>query len=119
MTDCGNCGGGCGGCAKELTLTEGEIGMLRELGQIPFLPVGRKIDNVTPIYLEDGEYSPEEYSLILQLLEKKGLISLDFDKPLKGGDDGRYAGVPIVGSMALTARGIAVLDLMDIQGVDS
>lgn len=116
MADCGNCGGGCGGCGKALTLTEGEIGMLRELGQIPFLPVGRKMDDAAPIYLEDGEHSPEEYSLILQLLEKKGLISLDFDKPLKGG--GPYTGVPIVGSMALTARGIAVLELMDIQGVE-
>ena len=118
MADCRNCSGNCGGCGKALTLTEGEIGMLRELGQIPFLPVGRKIDDATPIYLEDGEYTPEEYSLILQLLEKKGLISLDFDQPLKGSDRTRYAGVPIVGSMALTARGIGVLELMDIQGVE-
>lgn len=116
---CDHCTGGCGGCARELTLTEGELEMLRKLAQIPFLPIARKIDDATPIYLEDVDRSIEEYSLILQLLEKKGLISLDFDKPLKGGDDGRYAGVPIVGSMALTARGIAVLDLMDIQGVDS
>lgn len=36
----GNCGG-CTGCARELVLTEPEIGLLRELGQIPFLPVAR------------------------------------------------------------------------------
>ena len=118
MGDCKNCAGGCGGCSRELTLTEGEIGMLRELGQIPFLPVGRRIDDATPIYLESGAYSQEEYGLILQLLEKKGLITLDFDRPLKGGDNSRYAGIPIVGSMALTARGLRVQQLMDVQGVD-
>lgn len=115
---CDNCSGGCGGCARELTLTEGELELLNELAQIPFLPVARKMDDPAPIYLEDDAHSVEEYSLILQCLEKKGLISLDFDRPLKNADAGRYGAYPIVGSMALTARGQSVLELLDLQGID-
>ena len=64
----GNCNGNCGscsGCARELVLTEKEIVFLRDLGQIPFLPVARKMGDLTPVYLEDDCYNPEEYSLIL------------------------------------------------------
>ena len=114
---CDNCSGGCGGCARELTLTEGELELLNLLAQIPFLPVARKMDDPAPVYLEDDAHSPEEYSLILQCLEKKGLISLDFDRPLKNADPGLYAAYPIVGSMALTARGQSVLELLDVQGI--
>ena len=118
MHNCNSCAGGCGGCARELTLTPGEVEMLQTLAQIPFLPIARRIDDVTPIYLENDDKSPEEYSLILQLLEKKGLLSLDFDQPLKNYDAARYAPYPIVGSMALTARGQSVLDLLDLQGTE-
>lgn len=119
MSNCSSCSGGCGGCdgcARELTLTEAEIAMLETLAQIPFLPIARGIDDPTPVYLEDETYAPEEYSLILQLLEKKGLISLDFGLPLKNADPSRYAGYPIVGSMALTARGQSVIELLELQG---
>ena len=109
----GNCAG-CSGCAKELVLTREEIALLETLGQIPFLPVARKLGDLTPIYLEDGD--PEKYSLILQVLEKKGLISLDFDKPLTGFDGTAYAAYPILGSMALTKRGLDVLELLERQG---
>ena len=112
---CENCSGGCGGCARELSLTEGELEMLRTLSQISFLPIARKIDDAAPIYLEDSERSLEEYSLILQLLEKKGLISLDFDQPLKNYTPS--PDYPLHGSMALTARGQAVLDLLEKQGI--
>ena len=112
----GNCGS-CGGCARELVLSRPEIDMLRTLGQIPFLPVARKMGDLTPVYLEESRYSREEYSLILQCLEKKGLISLDFDMPMKGFDDSAYGAYPIRGSMALTARGQTVLDMMDRQGI--
>ena len=70
------------------------------------------------MYLEDDAYSAEEYSLILQCLEKKNLISLDFDKPLRGFDDGAYAAYPIRGSMALTQRGQQVVELLELQGVE-
>lgn len=112
----GSCAG-CGGCAKELTLTEPEIQMLRTLGQIPFLPIARRTDDMIPVYLEDTDRTKEEYSLILQLLEKKGLISLDYGKPLSGFDMSAYKGLPVHGSMALTARGQTVVDLLDKQGI--
>ena len=117
MANCnGNCAA-CSGCARELVLTEAEIQFLQELGQIPFLPVARKMGDLEPVYLEEGEQKAEEYSLLLQCLEKKGLISLDFDKPLRGFDDGAYAAYPIRGSMALTERGQKVLELLELQGV--
>lgn len=111
---CGNCGS-CAGCARELVLTGKEIDFLKKLGQIPFLPVARNLGDLTPVYLEDGDR--EEMSLILQCLEKKGLISLDFDKPLRGFDQSAYASYPIRGSMALTERGQKVLEMMEYQGI--
>lgn len=112
----GNCGS-CGGCAKELVITPWEMEMLQKLGQIPFLPVARKMGDLDPVYLEDREHTVEEYSLILQTLEKKGLISLDFSLKMKGFDDSAYAAYSIRGSMALTARGQQVLELLEIQGI--
>lgn len=117
----GNCNGNCGGCdrcARELVMTQQEIAFLQELGQIPFLPVARKMGDLTPVYLEAGEEKAEEYGLILQLLEKKGLISLDFDKPLHGFSDEAYAAYPIRGSMALTERGQKVLEMLEYQGAN-
>lgn len=117
MDGCGNCSG-CNGCGGSLELNSGELGMLRKLGQIPFLPVARRADSTEPVYLADTELSREAYSLILQCLEKKGLISLDYDMPLKGTDPAFYGDFPIRGSFALTARGQQALDLLDIQGAD-
>ena len=112
MRDCTSCGG-CSGCARELTLSEGEITFLRRLGEVAFLPVARQLGDLTPIFPEtDGV---ENMSLILQVLEKKGLISLDYDKPLAGFDG--YGDYPVKGSMALTQRGQQVLELMEYQGV--
>ena len=110
----GNCAA-CSGCARELVLTEKEIDFLNTLGQYAFLPVARTMGDLTPIYLEEGD--PEEMSLLLQILEKKGLISLDYDKPLAGFDEAAYAAYPIRGSMALTERGQKVLELMEYQGI--
>ena len=91
--------------------------MLRTLGQIPFLPVARKAEDMTPIYLEQTDYSTQEYSLILQVLEKKNLISLDYDKPLQGFDMSAYKGYSVHGSMALTARGQTVVEMLELQGI--
>ena len=110
----GNCGS-CGGCARELVLTKKEIDFLEKLGQVAFLPVARSMGDLTPVYLEEGEQ--EEMSLLLQCLEKKGLVSLDYDKPLKGFDESAYAPWPIRGSMALTERGQRVLEMMEYQGI--
>ncbi len=117
MSGCKDCGS-CGNCRGELFLNEGEAGLLRKLGQIPFLPVARKADSMDPVYLEDRDCTTEEYSLILQCLEKKGLISIDYDTPLKGFNDEVYRIYPIRGSFALTARGQQVLELLEIQGLE-
>ena len=112
----GNCGS-CNGCAKTLLLSDGEIAFLNTLGQIPFLPVARKADDMTPIYLEDADYTKEEYSLILQVLETKGLISIDYTQPLKSCDMTAYTGFPVHGTVALTQRGQTVVDMLDKQGI--
>ena len=123
MSGCGNCSGNCGGCSGctgcggAMELSRGEVDMLLTLGQIPFLPVARKMGEDIPVYLEDDRYSPEEYSLILQCLEKRGLISIDYAQPLKGFDDKAYAAYPIRGSFALTQRGQRVLELLEWQGI--
>ena len=121
MSNCGGCGGNCGGCSGcggSMELTEGEIRMLLELGQIPFLPVARKMSDDIPVYLEDDAYTPEEYSLILQCLEKRGLIDIDYRQSLKFSDESRYAAYPIRGSFALTARGQQVLELLELWGAE-
>ena len=112
----GNCSA-CSGCARELVLTEKEMDFLHVLGQYAFLPVARTMGDLTPVYLEDGDR--EEMSLLLQCLEKKGLISLDYDKPLRRFDESAYADYPIRGSMALTERGQKVLELMELQGFET
>ena len=120
MGNCGNCSGncaGCGGCSGCMELTEGEVQMLLTLGQIPFLPVARRMGEDTPVYLEDTARSQEEYSLILQCLEKRGLIDIDYSKPLKGFDDSAYKAFPIRGSFALTGRGQQVVELLEMQGI--
>ncbi len=99
-----------------MELTAWEVEMLQTLAQIPFLPIARRADDMTPVYLEETDHTAEEYSLILQCLEKKGLISLDFDQPLGHFDDAAYRAYPIRGSMALTARGQNVVELLQIQG---
>ena len=121
MADCksctGSCCGSCGGCSKELELCAGEIALLHALGQYSFLPVARKADDMTPIYKEEQDYSQEEYSLFIQLLEKKQLIYLDYT-PLPGANMDAYAGYPVHGSMGLTQRGQQVLELLEIQGTE-
>ena len=112
---CSGCSG-CSGCGRELVLSGAEMDFLRLLGQVAFLPVARKRDDPTPAYLEDDRMTGEEYSLLLQILEKKNLISLDYDKPLAGMES-VYAAYPIRGSIALTERGQNVLELMEYQGI--
>lgn len=117
MANCnGNCGS-CSGCAKELVLTEQELELIDMLAQFSFLPVARKAADMTPIYLEDTRYSREQYSLILQCLEKKSLISIDYDKPLAGADMSAYKGYPVHGSFCLTERGQQVLQMLELQGI--
>ncbi len=116
---CNNCSGNCnscGGCSGALELTAGEVDILHALGQFSFLPVARRADDMVPVYLEEQAHSKEEYSLILQCLEKKNLIDLDYTAPLSGADMTAYQGYPVHGSMALTLRGQNVLELLEVQG---
>ena len=100
-----------------LELTDGEVEMLRTLGQFAFLPIARKADDFVPVYLEEDVRPAEEYSLILQVLEQKNLVSLDYDKPLAKFDAKRYATYPVKGSVALTARGQKVVEMLEIEGI--
>ena len=123
MSGCNGCGGSCGTCGgcgggNALELSEGEIWMLKNLSQIPFLPVARKMDDDIPVYLEDDAYTQEEYTLILQCLEKRGLIDIDYSAPLKGFDASAYAAYPIRGSFGLTARGQVAAELLEYLGVE-
>lgn len=112
----GNCSA-CSGCARELEITPQELEFLTTLAQIPFLPVARNMGDLNPVYPEAGEEMAEQYSLILQCLEKKGLISLDYDRPLRRYEDRCYEAYPIRGSIALTQRGQQVLELLEYQGI--
>ena len=126
MSECNGCGGSCGSCGgcdscgggNALELSEGEILMLKTLSQIPFLPVARKMGDDIPVYLEDDRYTQEEYTLILQCLEKRGLIDIDYTAPLKGFDTSAYAAYPIRGSFGLTARGLVAAELLEYLGVE-
>lgn len=117
---CAKCGGNCascGGCGA-LELSEGEIGVLLELGSVPFWPILRKADTEAPVCPEMDTQDREQLGRILLCLEKKGLVGLDWDLPLKGYDYGKTPGYPVRGSMALTLRGQQVLDILEIQGID-
>ena len=115
--NCGSCCGSCGGCARELVIAPQELAFLEELGQVAFLPVARKMGDPEPVYLEGGEDRREEYSLLLQCLEKKGLISLNYDKSLGKAAEERYAAYPIQGSISLTERGYNVLETLEYYGI--
>lgn len=121
MADCKSCNGGCcescGGCKGDILLSEGEIALLRALGQYSFLPIARKADDMTPVYREETDYSEAEYSAFITLLEKKQLIYLDYT-PLSGAYMGQYRDFPVHGSMGLTRRGQQVLELLEIQGIE-
>ena len=109
----GNCAN-CSGCARELELTRGELDFLNRLGECAFLPVARTMGDLNPVFPED---TSEEMSLLLQCLEKKGLVSLDYHLGLKGYSHPDYDRFPIRGSMALTERGQKVLELVEYQGI--
>ena len=116
---CGNCGGcdSCGSCGMELELTEKELALLRTFAQAPFLPVARRWDSETPVYLEEGTEDAGAWSAAVTGLEQKRLNRLDYDLPLTNFGYEAYRQYPCQGSMALTSRGQEVLDLLAIQGL--
>lgn len=115
--NCKNCGGGCGGCAKVLELTQGEIDLLQELAVYAFLPVARRTDDMTPFYPEGGAYPLEEYSAILTHLERKSLVAIDYSAPVGSYPEEVYGRWPVHGSVALTKRGQEVVESLNITGI--
>lgn len=111
------CGGACTGCGGTLWLTQGEIALLLQFAQIPFLPVARRRDSDEPLYLGDGEKTAEEMARVITGLHQKRLIRLDYDMPLSNFDYGAYGDCSAKGSMALTARGQQVVEQLEIQGI--
>ena len=114
---CGDCGS-CGGCGASLLLTEGELALLRRLGETPFLPVAAGLDMRTPIFLEDPERTETEWAAAILGLSGKGLLRVDYDVPLGNFGYEAYRRWPLHGSMALTGRGQDVLEQIEIQGIE-
>ena len=112
---CNGACGSCGGCARELLLTEPELQVLEQLGMFAFLPVARRTDSMEPRCMEEG--LPENAGLALTHLEHKGLVRLDYDRPLGNFDYSAYKGCPVHGSAALTQKGQQVVETLDIQGL--
>ena len=113
MGKCDGCGG-CQGCDRSLLLTEAELKNLARFAELPFLPVLRKPSEELPVDPEDGS---EFTSKVLVCLEKKGLIDLDYRQSLSGFDYSAYSDYPVHGSVALTARGQQVIELIELQGI--
>ena len=113
--DCSSCTG-CSGCSHggSLLITDQEIRVLEQLQTYAFLPVARKADTMVPHCMEEG--MPIDSTLALQLLEKKSLVSLDYDRPLSNFSYEAYKGFPVHGYVRLTQRGQQVLELLEIQG---
>lgn len=117
---CGSCCGSCGSCHGQndsLYLTQEELSVLHRLEELPFLPVGFNTKGRHPICL-DCAGDREAVSDALTALNQKGLISLDPDIPIQGFDYAPYDPWPRWGSLALTARGQEVLELLGIQGLE-
>ena len=117
MDHCSQCGGcgGCSGCGS-IELNPGEVAVLLNLGQLAYLPIGGESYDGMPVLLGDENLTAEESGLVLLCLEKKGLVSLERDQPLKGYSG--YGNYPLRGSVALTAKGQQVLELLEIQGIE-
>lgn len=89
---------------------------MEQLESVPFLPVGFSGKGRHPIAL-DCPGDREAVSDALTGLGEKGLISLDPDIPIQGFDYAAYRDWPRHGSLALTARGQEVLELLGVQGL--
>ncbi|SHH54700.1 hypothetical protein SAMN02745823_00245 [Sporobacter termitidis DSM 10068] len=101
--------GCCGGCSREIVISEPERDFLLLLAQIPFLPLARFIRKsaapegpdavaLAPVYINsagDSMDAVQTTSLVLRALESKRLITLDYDKPLSNFDYSIYGESPL------------------------
>ena len=116
---CGSCCHRCGSCGQQdsLYLTPSELEILQQLAVTPFLPAGFNNRGKHPICLEcSGDR--EAVSDTLLALRQKRLLSLDPEIPLQGFDYSAYEEFPLHGSLALTALGQQVVELLEIQGAE-
>lgn len=113
------CGGSCGGCGGALELTQTEVDLLRLFAQIPFLPVVRQHGAEHPVFFDARIGTAEVLGPAVTALHQKRLIQLDYDLPLLNYDYSDYEPCSHKGSMALTARGQAVVELLEIQGIEA
>ncbi len=105
---------GCGGCGnRDVYLTGKALELLGVLGEYAFLPLGER--DGKPLYVSE---TGETFSNAVIALRLNGLITTDYDIPLKGFDYANYVNCSRLGSMALTARGQAALEAIDTQGVE-
>lgn len=101
-----SCNKNCASCCRgTIELSEPEFRLLELLGQVAFLPLARKPADEYPVCKELPGFSPEDTGLALVCLEKRGLVDISYDSPLKGADMSAYAGYGVHGSAGLTARG--------------
>lgn len=113
------CGSSCGSCGNELELSQAEVDLLRLFAQIPFLPVARQRESEDPVFFDNSIASAETLGTAITALYQKRLIQLDYELPLMNYDYSEYEAYPCKGSMALTARGQAVVELLEIQGIEA
>lgn len=98
-------------------MTPAEIAILKRLAEFPFLPLVKKYhtgDQFMPV----PDFISPEYKMALLALSSKGLISMDADFPLSNFDYAEYSKEYECGSIALTGRGQAVIDIIEVQGMD-
>ena len=96
-------------------MTEAELDLLTRFGENPFQPLGRTSGSEEPVPVMDGvKIDPA----VLMGLKLKGLITLDYDTPIRGFDYAAYADCDEHGSMALTLRGQEALDALEILGIE-
>ena len=100
-------------CHGPMELTELEVRLLALLGQMAFLPLARKPADEYPVCMELPKSDPQQTGLALACLEKRGLVDISYDAPLKGADMNAYEGYSIHGSAALTERGQQAADLAE------
>ena len=109
-----NCAGctGCPGPESELVFSPDEVKILSMLSEVPWLPAAKKQGKIIFRELTDSDGG-----IYVNALEQKGLIELDFDKPLNGCMYEKYSDCSVFGSFGLTQAGVRYLDALEIQGV--
>lgn len=82
--------------------------------QVPFLSVSRRGDTGISVLLGDGADELDAFGFAVIGLQQKRLIQLDYDIPLKNFGYEKYRQFPCCGSMALTAKGQAVAERLEM-----